>query len=617
MGEDKITSIIPQFSKDDFLTGSAPYDWLYERSENRFILKQYVEQMTVLAKGAGVTNFRALWRDYLAERAKKSGVRLDNVTEFSGQPMELACGDYVCNDLGIVIYDQRGAMITVCDHPIMPVRRLVNVDSGETKVEIAYKRNGQWRQQIVDKVITASATKIVELARFDIGVNSENARDMVRYLSVLEGMNYDTIPGVKSVSRLGWIPEHGFSPYMEGLIFDGELCYKTAFEAVKPHGDFDKWRECAEAARDGGKIARIMLAASCASVLVEPCNALPFFVHLWGGTEAGKTVALMLAASVWASPAMGKYIHTFNSTSVAQEMMAGFCNSLPLCIDELMVIKDRKDFDQMIYMLTEGVGKNRGARYGGIQRMQTWRNCILTTSETPISTASSGGGAVNRVIEIDCKTERIFADPHAVVETVAQNYGMAGPCLIEALKNDAMRAHFVGYQQEAFARLIKHDTTEKQAQAASVILAADYLAAVVLFGGGVCLTDEDMLPFLTTRKEVSVNDRAYEWLQDWIASNATRFGDCDFGERYGMVEGRRAYIIKSVFDKVMAENGFSPAAFLSWASDTGKIDRAEKTTKLKRLRGYENPVRCVWLKLPDNREDMESDHQIPFDDETL
>ena len=92
---------------------------------------------------------------------------------------------------------------------------------------------------------------------------------------------------------------------------------------------------------------KILLVAAFASVLVEPCSCLPFFVHVCGGTETGKTVGLMLAASVWANPEMGKYIHTFNSTAVAQELSAGFVNSLPLILDELQIIKDRKDFDQL------------------------------------------------------------------------------------------------------------------------------------------------------------------------------------------------------------------------------------------------------------------------------
>src|SRR5699024_2349364 len=34
------------------------------------------------------------------------------------------------------------------------------------------------------------------------------------------------------------------------------------------------------------------LAASLASAIVKPCGANPFFLHLWGGTEAGKAQPL-------------------------------------------------------------------------------------------------------------------------------------------------------------------------------------------------------------------------------------------------------------------------------------------------------------------------------------
>jgi len=164
-----------------------------------------------------------------------------------------------------------------------------------------------------------------------------------------------------------------------------------------------QWIETARKIRQHGIVAHIMMAASFSSVLVEPLGLLPFFLHIWGGTEAGKTVGLMVAASVWADPDMGEYIRTFNSTSVAQEVMAGFCNSLPICMDELQIIKDRADFDKTIYMLTEGIGRGRGAKSGGMQKTYTWRNCIITTGEMPISNPNSGGGAVNRIIEIDCK----------------------------------------------------------------------------------------------------------------------------------------------------------------------------------------------------------------------
>ena len=138
---------------------------------------------------------------------------------------------------------------------------------------------------------------------------------MVRYLTDIEALNYDKIPELNSVGRLGWIDDYDFSPYVDNLVFDGETSFKHFFESVRACGKYEKWLEVADIVRHGSSVpARIMLAASFASVLVELCGALPFFVHLWGNTEGGKTVALMVAASVWANPRMGDYIHSFNST---------------------------------------------------------------------------------------------------------------------------------------------------------------------------------------------------------------------------------------------------------------------------------------------------------------
>ena len=151
---------------------------------------------------------------------------------------------------------------------------------------------------------------------------------------------------------------------------------------------------------------KIILAASFASVLLEPLNCLPFFVHLWGvDSGTGKTVALMVAASVWGDPAVGAYVKTFDGTVVGMEKTAAFLNNLPFCLDELQLAKDSKGrttFD--VYKLAQGVGRTRGNRSGGVDLTPTWRNCILTTGESPLTGTASGAGAVNRVIDIECKS---------------------------------------------------------------------------------------------------------------------------------------------------------------------------------------------------------------------
>ena len=546
------------------------------------------------AGAVGVKNFVTKWNAFLQEKRKSEGVDIENVTCFDGQPEELYCGEYTCDDSGITYLDYAGREVIVCRHPILPVQRLINIDTGEVKLEIAFKRGFRWQFKVFDKGTLASANKIVELSKYGIAVDSENSREIVKYLNFLESENYDKIPETNSVGRLGWIADYGFSPYVEELKYDGDLSYKHMFDSVQPFGDYEEWLQLAKRIRSTGHISKIILAASFASVLVEPLGGLPFFTHVWGGTEAGKTVGLMLAASVWANPALGTYIHTFNSTYVGQEMMAGFCNSLPLCLDELQCIKDRKDFDRLIYMLTEGIGKGRGAKTGGLQRIQTWKNCIMTTGEQPITTGASGGGAVNRIIEIDCKDEKLFADPQTVADTVRRNYGHAGRLFVDKLSEDTDTAK-TAYKR-FYGLLQQGSSTEKQAMAGAMILTADYLTDLWIFQDGNTIKIEDIRQYLTDKSDVDANARALDWLMDFAASNQQRLDpDDDHGETWGVIRDGYICIIKSVFDREMMNEGFNPSSFVSWAKRHGLLDSEAGRITKKKLIGNMHP-RCICIK---------------------
>lgn len=359
---------VPNFTRDDYLTTTKPFEYLYQHRENKFEMKQLLGRMSAQAQTVGIRNLAALFKAYI-ETVSGSVTPGFNRTDFSGQEMELDCGGWTATDTGIYGTDKMGFEVVACYHPIMPVQRLVNVDTREHKVQLAYRLSRRWDTVIVDRNVISDSRSIIGLSKYGIMVNSETGKALVRYLADVEQLNYDLIPEVSSVGRLGWIEGYGFSPYEEELVFDGEETYRTRFESIQEHGSREKWLDCVRAVRSGktpgNVIARIVLAASFASVLVGPCHCLPFFVHLWGGSETGKSLSLVLAASVWANPEIGVYIQTFNATEVGKELGAAFCNSLPLIIDELQLVKDnRKDFDRMIYQLSEGVGRSRGRKQG-------------------------------------------------------------------------------------------------------------------------------------------------------------------------------------------------------------------------------------------------------------
>ncbi len=592
-------AVIPEYTADDYYNSSAPYEWLYQFKSDKFKLKQMTQKMKDKAGAVGVKCFIALFNSYCEMQAQRSGEMLANSTQFDGQDMELFSGEYVCDETGVFVHDKFGYEQNICRHPIMPVQRLCNVDSGDERLKLAYKKGRIWRSIVVEKSVLASSSGILQLAANGIMVNSENAKPLSTYLLEMEQLNYDLIPEQKSVGRLGWISDHGFSPYVDDLVFDGETNFKHIFSAVKSNGSREAWVSVMRNLRSEKSPGRLFLAASFASVILEPCGLLPFFLHAWGGTETGKTVGLMIAASVWACPKLGEYVTTFNSTLVGQEMTASFLNSLPMCIDELQIQSSSgiRDFDRIIYQLTEGVGRTRGAKTGGLQRMNTWRNCIITNGEHPISNSSSGGGAVNRVIEFECD-EKVYSDLVGICAVISSNYGFAGREFVEFLQQDGMFDAVNAIQKEYYRELLKSDSTDKQAASASAILAADAIATELIFKDGNNLTVADLEKIMTKKAEVNVNQRALEFVYELAERNPNRFKANEFGDYQGEVWGKKEddciYFIKSVFDREMANAGFNSTAFLAWAKRMGYVDtdKNKRTKKARILGGVVNTV-CV------------------------
>lgn len=605
------------FTREQFLNSSEPYDKLYSYFGLPFIMERERIKMAANAKEVGFRNFGSIWKRYLelkdTERRQSASV-VPNQTEFDGQTLELNCGGWESTDWGIYRLNRFGAREYACAHPIMPVERLVNIDTGEVKVKLRFKRSGhdqRWSTTIVDKATISTARTITGLSAQGISVTSSTASVLVDYLNDVENANYDVIPERKSIGRLGYIEGEGFSPYVDDLVFDGDACFRNLYNAVTSRGSQTEWFKAALECRQMSVTARILLAASFASPLLSVVGSLPFFVHLWGvDSGTGKTVALMLAASVWGNPAVGSYTQTFNGTQVGQERTAAFLNHLPMCLDELQLTKNSKrqsNFD--VYQLAQGVGRSRGKKQGGVEMVPTWSCCFLTTGESPITSASSGAGAVNRVIDIECTAGTIaIRDGHRVANALKNNYGFAGQMFVEKLysSNEILNQVREIYQ-DIFRELCAGDSTEKQAMAAAAILTADLLATTWIFKDDRNLTVEEIREFLASKEAVSAGNRAYDWLCDWVSANSNKFYSDSGGptmDAYGVIDGSLAYINRGVFNRVVQEAGFSGSAVLSYLKSSRLIDTSgRKYTRCKRVNGVR--TECVVLKLPTDSEEFD------------
>lgn len=592
--------------------GIEPYEKLFQLRGNQFLYLQELDRVAENATEVKFKGFRGKMQAYekqmLREYRKNKSI-VPNQTEFDGQYLELNCGDWESVDYGIFRDVPGGGRECACPHPIMPIERLRNIDTGEVKVRLAFRRqsDAKWSTIIVSKKTIANTREIISLAEHDVAVNSNNAKSLVAYLDDMLEMNYDLIPQRKSIGRLGYIEGEGFSPYVEDLAFDGDASFRNLYGYVKSHGDQIKWYETALECRKMSVTARILLASSFASPLLSVVGALPFFVHMWGGSETGKTVALMLAASVWGDPLKGRLLQTFNATRVGQEMTASFLNHLPMCLDELQLTKNGKgqsSFD--VYQLAEGVGRTRGKKAGGVEMTPTWDCCFLTTGEDPIIGLSAGGGAVNRVIEIECFTgQKVIEDGHRIAAALTQNYGWAGQLFVKKLyESDKVQEQVRGIYQDFFNELNKNDTTDKQSLAAAAILTADLLATLWIFQDDNELTVDEIKAFLASKEAVSAGARAYSWICNWVAENENHFYT-EMGAPttsvYGRIEYNMAYINNNVLSNALNEANFNATATYSYLKTknlivTGSGRGYGRTKKI----GGSSPY-CIWLRLPSDQ----------------
>lgn len=607
-----------------------------------------IEQMSTKAKDLGMkTSFENIMKAAEKEFARRLKMEIANSNQYSGANMtdftidkvvvSLNCGEWVADDDGVRIHTDKGLVI-VCPHPIYINKILKNAETGQYKAEIIFKHRGRVNKVHVPREVIASSSKILQLANNGVQIIDKYAPMLVQYLSDLEAMNI--IEEGVSTSKLGWVmgqDSNGkmtrqFLPYQSNVIFDDEVNVKSLIESLKPTGDRDKWYKLLKEIRAKRQPeVLINLAASFASVLVDPCGALPFIVSLWGGTGIGKSVILKLCTSIWADPGEGKYITDAKATYVAMEIRLNILNSLPMTLDDMAQVKNQfdGDFSELIYRWCSGKGKDRSNKELGLNKLTSWRNCTITNGERSLVDEGTQGGAINRVIDIEASGDVLFnaKEGNKAVTTVEKNYGYAGMEFIDALTqigDENISAIYNNYyeliKQTAAEESVEKE--EKQIVPMALILAADDLSEKFLFADGVRIDIKQAISYLRNKGDVSEESRAYEYLMDIIATNQFRFEDNPDAniEQWGMfLENDKVAIVGTIFEKIMKQGGFQGKAFLSWAKRKGIVDCDSRGTPKKVIKFFGKTARAVVIRTDYERENAEDvelsealEKELPF-----
>ena len=547
--------------------------------------------------------FNKCYKVYKISVARDAAATSGNITEFTGQPIPLRCGRWLADDDGVRIQriTQDGGNVSeyASPIPILPTEILRNLDTGTEKIKIMYKKH-KWQSVVCDRSTVASTNKIIELANKGIEVNSENARPLVKYIADCVALNLDRLPCNLSVSRLGWLPDGGFMPYVAELTFDGERENKPMFDSVTPKGDYGQWKiKTAEWRKN--PLMRLTMAAAFASPLIKITDNLPFVFHLWGYTGSGKTVALMVAASIWGNPASGKMLRTMNMTANSMMETSAFLNNLPFFGDELQTIKSQYgNYDKMVMQVTQGEERGR-MEYTVNKPVRSWRNSFIFSGEEPCTRPDSGGGVLNRVIEAECSSSLLTESGNKIVEFISGNYGHAGKHFIEAVSNDgALKER---YEEYFSAIMADNEIMEKQAQSAALMLLADLYVTAYIYSGEAPLSVDDIKPYLRTKDDVDVPRRAYEYTINLIARNVSKFESISMtdprGETWGRLESNakngEALINKDVLTHELMAAGFDFEAVKKKWADNGWLTTNSQGRHVHATKCY--GIKAMYVKI--------------------
>lgn len=563
----------------------------------------------------------AVYIKYGKEEAREKIMRLIEAAEeidldapeeipeaIQGAPVNLRQPEgWLYSEKGISHIDEKKYTPTlVCRTPIILTQRLKSLETGEEKMEIAFKRDGVWHKAIFPRSTIFTARGITVLADLGCTVTSENAKMVVRFLSALEAENIDIINKSDATSTFGWQPGKRFIPGREqGIVLDIDPSQKGMATAYCQVGEEKKWIETMAPHRCRDKF-RFILAASFAAPLLRVLHQRIFFVYNWGGSKGGKTAALKAALSAWGDPE--RLMVNFNATQVGLERTASFYCDLPLGIDERQLAgRNQEGLEKTVYMIASGTGKIRGSKGGGLQATHQWRTVALATGEEPMSTETTQTGVSTRVLEIYGGPFENEKDAGRMHQESCMNYGWHGPAFVNRLIGLDERQITDKYEEMLkYVSQIADGKSGSHVSGISAVALADAMIDSWFFQQPVdSNVDNDskeqrdvdnvldilqeswerakQMAAAILKEQVNsdvgdVNENALQFVVDWVLQNRLYFGEKAIGACLGTFSesGNTVYIFPSALNQALTKAGYSPRKTLKYMADRDLIASQER-----------------------------------------
>jgi putative DNA primase/helicase len=371
--------------------------------------------------------------------------------------------------VGELIKSHDGSLerIVITRTPIFIVTRFVNLADGTECIQLAWLRDGKWKQHIVPRAVIAATRSITELANQGLPVTCKNAGNLIQYLADFEALNLMALPRAQVSHQMGWQGENGQSGFLwgrtllqpgresksvelESLPLDGDSQNLVVFQgkdagdeqiadALRACGSFEAWARGINEMVDFPRVLVAVYGAMAAPLLhILGC---PNFILDWcGRTSAGKTTTARTGGSCWGNPderSAASVVGTWDATRVFINRSSLVLHDLPLILDDTKRSKYPRDIAKVLYDFASGRDRGRGS-LGGTRRSGTWSSVMLSTGEAPATSFTTDGGTRSRVLTLwghpfGRADETTAPLVQRLNQMVCSNYGHAGPLLVQFL----------------------------------------------------------------------------------------------------------------------------------------------------------------------------------------
>jgi putative DNA primase/helicase len=254
----------------------------------------------------------------------------------------------------------------------------------------------------------------------------------------------------ESVKTIGWHGERTFVLPHEIIGVQNKTWFAGKGDVAEygKRGTLDSWRTRVALPCQDNPYLMVGLSLSICGPLLELLGIPGIGLHYYGDSTTGKTTAIFVGISAWSSP---KFLLTWNGTANGLESQAASRSSTLIALDESHLAEARH-LDAAIYLLLNGVSKNRMSRDAAAKAILRWFAAIFSSGERSTQTHLTGkttehkAGQGVRMIDMPiiartglgifdclngCSSPKAFSE--YLTSAAALDYGFAGPAFVQYL----------------------------------------------------------------------------------------------------------------------------------------------------------------------------------------